>query len=178
METLPLQSVFKDFEKFISQFKSVILGTLSADSNPEASYAPVLPYHGKYYIYISELAKHTHNLMTNTQLTLLFLQDEQDAENIFARKRATIKAQAVHITRDSEQWNRIMDAYGNHLGETAKNLRNLQDFHLFELTPLKANFVRGFAQAYELNGDQLNQVRHMNDRGHGKSMLEDEQKVS
>lgn len=172
METLPLQSVFKDFEKFIGRFKTVILGTLSATVEPEASYAPVLQKDGKFYIYVSELAKHTHNLLENKKLTLLFIEDEQDAENIFARKRATLRSEAKHIARDCEGWNDLMDAYGEHLGETARNLRELQDFHLFELTPLNATFVRGFAQAYQLNGDQLNQVRHMNDRGHGQSKLE------
>jgi putative heme iron utilization protein len=178
METQPLQSIVKDFEKFISGFKTVILGTLSATVEAEASYAPVLQKDGKFYIYISELAKHTHNLLEHKQLTLLFIQDEQDAENIFARKRATLKSEAKHIARDSQGWTDIMDAYGEHLGDTAKNLRNLQDFHLFEITPLSATFVRGFAQAYQLNGDQLNQVRHMNDRGHGQSKLEQDKQAS
>ena len=119
METLPLQSVFKDFEKFISGFKTVILGTLNARVEAEASYAPVLQKDGKYYIYVSELAKHTHNLLENKHLTLLFIQDEQDAENIFARKRATLKSQARHSPRDTEGWSELMDAYGEHLGETA-----------------------------------------------------------
>ncbi|UQB42188.1 pyridoxamine 5'-phosphate oxidase family protein [Thiomicrospira microaerophila] len=178
METLPLQSVFKDFEKFIQSFKTVILGTLSATVEAEASYAPVLQKNGKFYIYVSELAKHTHNLLENKQLTLLFIQDEQDADNIFARKRATLKSEARHLARDAEGWSELMDAYGEHLGETAKNLRNLQDFHLFELTPIKATFVRGFAQAYHLDGEQLNQVRHMNDRGHGQSKLTEDKKAS
>jgi putative heme iron utilization protein len=176
METLPLQSVFKDFEKFINQRKTVILGTLNATVEAEASYAPVLRKDGKFYIYVSELAKHTHNLLENKNLTLLFIEDESEAENIFARKRATLKAQAKHIARDSEGWDSIMDTYGEHLGETARMLRNLQDFHLFELTCLKGNFVRGFAQAYALSGDLLNEVRHMNDRGHGQSQLKDDDK--
>jgi hypothetical protein len=64
-----------------------------------------------------------------------------------------------------------MDLYGETLGETAQNLRHLADFHLFEVTIEQANFVRGFAQAYELSGEDLRQVRHINDRGHGQSKL-------
>jgi len=169
MDALPLQSVFNDFERFISQRTTVILSTLNAALEAEASYAPVLIKDGKFYIYISELAKHTHNLFENNGLSLLFIEDESEAENIFARKRATLKAQAQHIARDAEGWDDIMDAYVEHLGETAKMLRNLQDFHLFELTCLKGSYVRGFAQAYALSGDQLNEVRHINDRAHGQS---------
>lgn len=171
METLPLQSVYQDFDKFLNQHKTVILGTLSPNMESEASYAPYIRRGGRFYIYVSELAKHTHNLLENNQLTLLFIEDEQNAKNIFARKRATIKAQARHIDRESGEWNDVMDQYGETLGETAQNLRALHDFHLFELNPIKANYVRGFAQAYELTGEALREVRHMNDRGHGKSNL-------
>jgi putative heme iron utilization protein len=52
-----------------------------------------------------------------------------------------------------------------------RNLRELKDFHLFELTPVKATYVRGFAQAYHINGSQLNEINHIRDRGHGKSSL-------
>lgn len=172
MEPLPLNSIAKDFFAFLSLHKTVVLGTLNKAMEAEASYAPVLQNNGRFYIYISELAKHSHNLLENKQLTLLFIQDEQDADNIFARKRATIKAHARHIDRDTVEWNALMDDYCQYFGDTAKMLRGLSDFHLFELSPTKASFVRGFAQAYELEGDLFNDVRHMNDRAHGKSTLD------
>lgn len=171
METLPLQSVYQDFDRFLSAHRTVTLATLNAQGQADASYAPYIRQGEHLYIYLSELAKHTANLLNHPTLSLLFIEDESKAQNIFARKRVTLRGHASEIARETEKWHQIMDLYGETLGETAQNLRHLADFHLFEITIEQANFVRGFAQAYELSGEDLRQVRHINDRGHGQSKL-------
>lgn len=163
--------IFEEFNEFISQQQSVILATSNHDGEPQASYAPFILVEGRFYIYVSELAAHTENLMHHADLGLLLIEDEQTADNLFARKRASIQATAQEIARDSDHWQQTMDCFVAQHGDTAALLKTLADFHLFELRAQKATFVKGFAQAYELSGEHLSQVRHKGDRGHGKSLF-------
>jgi hypothetical protein len=172
MNRLPMQSVAMDFQKFISHHQTAILATINHDGTPNASYAPYLWHEGQLYIYVSELAKHTHNLIAHPCASVMVIEDETLCENIFARKRATLMTEVTVVPRESSHWIEIMNDYTHRLGETASSLKNLKDFHLFELRVLSASFVRGFAQAYTLDGDALHEVKHMNDRGHGQSTLD------
>lgn len=177
-EKLPPRRLYQEFCDFIEGFKTVHLATISQQNQPEASYAPVLQQEGRYYIYISELAQHTQNLLATSKASLLFIESEEKAENLFARKRATLQSRAQNIARNSEQWQKIMHAFADSHGEMITMLKELKDFHLFELTPESAGFVKGFAQAFSLEGDDLSKVRLRNDRGHGQSQVEAEQPVS
>lgn len=133
---------------FAAAFQSIEIATVSAQFEPEASYAPVLLEDGVFYLYLSQLAKHTRNLQQNPKLSLLFIESEQDAANLFARKRATFACRSEIIERDSEQWNHILDAMEDKHGEMMQMIRGLNDFQLFACTPYSAKFVEGFAQAY------------------------------
>lgn len=176
-EKKPLASVYQDCMTFISEHRSAILATLSSENMPEASYAPVLEHNHCYYVLISELANHTQNLYNNSAVSLLFIEDEQSAENLFARKRATVKATGKMISRESDTWKSIIPKMSERLGEMIDFLQTLSDFHLFELQPNSINFVRGFAQAYTLEGPDLDEVTHRKGRegskGHGNSALKE-----
>jgi len=37
----------------------------------------------------------------------------------------------------------------------------LQDFNLFQINAYKGRYIRGFAQAFELTGEGLNQIEHI-----------------
>ena len=163
--TMPT-AIFDEFTAFIQRQQTVILATQNSKSLPMASYAPFILIEGKFYIYVSDLAAHTENLMHHADLGLLLIEDEQTADNLFARKRASIQGRAQEIARESESWHKVMELYVAQLGETAALLKSLQDFHLFQIQPCHATFVKGFAQAYELSGEDLKQVRHKNDSGH------------
>lgn len=54
----PHQDVKKEMMMFRDSFGSVILSTLSKDGEPIISYASLLKYDGKFFIYISEVADH------------------------------------------------------------------------------------------------------------------------
>lgn len=168
-EQTNLNSIWQSFQAFIQPFQSAVLSTLSPQNEPQASYAPVLQQQNAFYIYISELADHTRNLQQNPKAELFFIEDESRCENIFARQRASIKITAQPIARDSEQWRDVMTQFGQLQPEMIPMLRELTDFHLFKLTPYHARYVKGFAQAFNLDGEQLKQVAHLNDKGHRKT---------
>ncbi|MGL6066220.1 MAG: pyridoxamine 5'-phosphate oxidase family protein, partial [Cetobacterium sp.] len=80
------EEIKKEIDKFESEFKSVILGTISKDGEVDVTYAPYLKYEGEGYIYISEIGDHFNNLTENTQkFEIMFLEDEKEASSILAR---------------------------------------------------------------------------------------------
>lgn len=156
-----LDAIAADCQAFIQSFQTVILSTLSAAGLPEASYAPCVRQDGRFYIYVSELANHTRNLLAFPQASLLFIEPEAEARNLFARKRVTLEVTVQPIERGSEPWEQVLALMQQQLGNTLAVIRELKDFHLLALTPQRATYVTGFAKAYRLEGPELAQVSHL-----------------
>jgi len=154
------------FIDFIDAFDSLQLATVDRDGMPEASYAPYVKLGNDYYIYVSELSKHTGNLLDNGKVSLLLIESEQDAKHLFARKRVTYRASSLEVGRGSDDFNAIMKLFEEKFGKFMAMLINLNDFHLFRIRPDSGNFVAGFARAFHLEGENLDQLRHVNDVGH------------
>lgn len=133
-----------------SSFKSLMMATVHSDSNPEISYAPYIEQHGCFYIFTSELAAHTQNLLNNGKVSVLFLEDETSANNAFARKRQTFNCQANRIARDIEAFHIIMGKMKERFGNFIETLLSLQDFHLFQLTPASGQYTAGFGKTYQI----------------------------
>jgi putative heme iron utilization protein len=167
------EKVLKEFHEFNQSFDSVILGTVNKEGQADTSYAPLLRTDGRLYIYISELAVHTANLLHQHNASLMFIEPEDSARNLFKRQRSTIRVDARTIARGCEEWVAIMDSYSKAFGTITRNLYKAKDFHLFELQPQHATYVRGFAQAYNIYGEKLDQITHKADRGHGEALLDD-----
>lgn len=155
-----LAGIQQEFREFIAAFASAQLATVNAERWPEASYAPLLQHEQKFYIYVSELAAHTQNLLARPQASLLFIEDERQARNVFARQRAVLQVSATEISRDSGHWQQILQRMEDRFGSTMELLRSLPDFHLFALTPLSGSYVKGFGKAYRLQGEDLAQITH------------------
>jgi heme iron utilization protein len=138
----------------LSRFKTLILATASNDGAPDASTTPFLLQQGSFYILVSELAKHTGHLLQNQRCVALFLEDESNAANLFARKRLTIECEAILRDRNSSVADSIFDQMAQRFGPVLAMLRQLPDFHLIELQPKRCSYVRGFGQAFRFEADQ------------------------
>jgi heme iron utilization protein len=154
-----LEKVQADYEKFTEQFESVIISTVNAEGIPNASYAPfVMDSSQNIYIYVSGLAIHTKNIYTNPHVCVLFIEDEAQANQIFARRRLNFDCTATLIERDTDHWNHIVEQFQQRFGEIIEMLRSLNDFRIFQLTPSEGRFVVGFGAAYHISGDNLQQL--------------------
>jgi heme iron utilization protein len=160
MEANKLEKIQSQMEELLTSRESLLLASVGADGTPHASYAPaVATESGKYYIHISELAKHFHNLSKTGKVSALLIEDEKDAANIFARKRLTLEGRAVKMDKESPAWNAVMERFTAKFGAFfEQSLKNLKDFHTFELTFESGTLVLGFGAAYRLTGDELGQV--------------------
>lgn len=167
-----LQQIFIETKEFRQRFETLLMSTSSYDGLPEASYAGYIEDEGDYYVYTSELAKHTKNLQDNSRCSVLFIENEGEASHLLARKRLSYSCEVSEVSRKSPSFNAILDKLTARFGFVMNNLREMGDFHLFRLRPLSGNFVAGFAKAYTLTGDSLKSVKHRNEGGHRKNTPE------
>lgn len=167
-----LAKVQSEYQSFTHQFASLLMATSSIDGIPNASYAPYVIVQGDYYVFISELSAHTQNLKQNNALSVLFIEDECRAKQIFARQRVTYQCHANKIDRQDERFDAVIKVLTERFGDIISMLDSLKDFHLFRLHPIKGTYVQGFARAFAIEGENLQQVRHINDTGHKKAQAE------
>lgn len=166
-QTPPLPEILAEARGFHRAFQSVLMATVADDGRPHASYAPYIEdEEGCFHVFLSELATHTRNLLQDRRVSLLFIEEESAMKQVFARKRVTYEGIAREIPRDDPVFGPQLDQMTERHGPIVGMLRNLRDFHLFRITPEKAIYVRGFGEAFTLEGSDLQGIRWMGDRGH------------
>jgi len=153
---LTLEELQQEAIAFRREFDAVMLSTTSTEGMPDASYAPCfLDDEGRCHVLISQLARHTNNLVSHPIASLMWIEDRKSSRNAFARRRLILQCRAENIERDCEGWGRILKRMEERLGNTVQLLASLPDFMLFRFDAVEGNYVRGFAQAYPVTGNNL-----------------------
>ena len=158
------EAIQQEFQTLRESLKTVQLATVDAEGNPDSSYAAFVWIESACYVYLSELARHCTNLISNPVVSLLFIESEESSKNLFARRRIVLRGEVHKIARKSAQFDNVMTEFKLRFGVFIDVIEPLQDFHLFQVNPRSGRFIRGFAQAYELTGPGLNQIRHIDPR--------------
>ncbi len=139
------------YRKFMASQQTLLLSTASCDGLPEASYAPfVRDDAGAFYIFVSELARHTGNLLKNPQAAVLFIRPESESQNVFARERVVFRCSVTEVGSDETLYLSQINALQQKFGDVVSILRTLTDFHLFALKPESGQYVVGFGRAYAI----------------------------
>lgn len=163
---IDLDLVFNEYKSFPDKFDSMQMATISKEGIPNASYAAYVKKDKDFYIYISELSTHTQDIKETGQVSVLFIENENHAKHLFARKRLTFHSEAFEISRDSDDFKETMNAFVTKFGKFITMLREVKDFHLYKIHPVSGTFVQGFGKAFSIKGDSLDQISHINDKGH------------
>jgi len=153
--------------EFRQKQQTLQLATVSVDGFPHVSYTPFVHLADGYYILISDIAKHGQNLKINRNVSMMMIEDEQDAKNIYARKRLSFDSTAHVIERETDQWSKGILALEQRFGDIIANLSQLGDFNLYQLIPQQGRFVKGFGKAFEISGSDMVDFVHL-DEGHKK----------
>lgn len=141
-----------EVREFVGQCKTVILSTVSDTAEPNASYAPFVHESGAIYVLVSGLAKHTSNLLSTGRCHAMFIADEKDSVNVFARKRVSYACEVSLVDREQSVANLVFEKMQQRFGPTIGMLVSLPDFRLVRLQPGQGVWVRGFAQAIPVEG--------------------------
>ncbi len=149
------------YQAFPSQFKSAVLGTVSTEGQPQASYAPCIVDADKnIYIFVSGLSAHTQNLSATGKVSVLFVEDEAKTTQMFARKRLSYDCSSVLLSRGTGKWDVIAQQFAERFGNIVEVMISLPDFRLFQLKPHSGRFVMGFGAAYDIDPKDLNKLIH------------------
>lgn len=148
--------------------RSVILSTQSETGVSETSVTPfVVDEAGHLYVFISELAQHTQNILawmdkhrgTSSDdlpaaalMSALVVADESETEQLFARERLTLQLAACEITPEQAEYESLLQRFEAEHGDVVSMLKSLPDFHLIQLTSVRGGYVRGFGQAFTFEG--------------------------
>ncbi len=152
-DTQPPETIYGDL---LEKTKTLHMATVDENGIPSASYAPfVRNENGCFNVYISQLSKHTRDLLQNPYVSIMVIEDERDAHQLYARTRATFFCNAQVIERSNKSYESILEAMELRFGNIVETLSNLPDFVLYELVPDSGRLVIGFGQAFDLSGDKL-----------------------
>ncbi|EAI4305035.1 hypothetical protein A0U21_06295 [Campylobacter lari] len=154
-----------EINQFIQECKSIMISSLNLNNQAICSYAPIIKIKNDFYIYISEIAEHFEGFKHNNKnIEIMFIEDEKDCMSIFARKRLKFRIECIEITRDNQLFEQVLNTYGNENNkEVIQVIKNMKDFHLFQLILKNGRYVKGFGKAYEINKEAINLI---NSKGH------------
>jgi len=144
--------------ELLDQTSTLMLASLDDAHFPDASLAPYLYYQGSFWIFVSQLSKHTANLLERKKASVLIREEVVKPANPFTLKRASAQCE-VDVVEDNKE--AILDKMGERLGNTVGLLRQLGDFHLIKLTPVKGQYIAGFGQAFDIDFADL-ALKHIN----------------
>lgn len=152
MKNVPdMQKLESDYRALIDSQLTLLLATSSDNGDADISYAPYLCVDKVFYVYVSELAKHTANMLHRRQASVMFIQPEAKAANPFARQRLAFNCRVGEVGKEDPSFSRVLDAMHDRFGEVVGVLRSLTDFHLLALTPLQGQYVAGFGKAFSID---------------------------
>jgi len=152
MNEISQQEHIRNYQQLIQSQKTLILSTVTEQGIPESSYAPyVRDEQGVFYIYVSELASHTENMLKTATASILFIQPEKECKNLFARERVVFDCSISEVQKQDKCYYKQMLIMKEKLGETVELLQSLPDFHLLALTPINGKYIAGFGKAFSID---------------------------
>jgi len=135
----------------LNQCQSLQISSLNGEQ-PESSYAPFIMRDARLFIFVSELATHTLNMLHHPYAGVMLL-EPRTPKNLFTRKRITFNCRVEDIAREDAHYDELLGQMEQELGSTVGLLKTLSDFHLLCLVPLQGRFITGFGKAYEISPD-------------------------
>ena len=147
--------------------KTLQLSTLSAEGRPNASYSPfVTDDKGNFYIFVSQLSGHTQDLLTNSEASVLLIQDESDTEQMFSRQQISYQCGVEVVTIASKAYEPMLTALAQRFGDVLKTLRAKPEFILFRLHPYNDQYIKGLGKTYNLTGENLLELKQISFSSH------------
>jgi hypothetical protein len=155
--------------------QSIMISTKDKEGKLHVSYSPVVFQAEKAYCYMSTIAQHARNLNANAEASIMWIADESDSKQIFARGRVTFDASTK--TLSSEQQENIHPKFVERFGDIVDRFKEMADFSVYEFSLDQGRLVLGFGQAFDVQAGSLD-VAHVGgsrqghipkDQAHGHS---------
>lgn len=152
MKRYTIEEAQAEFDVYTQNIKSVVLSTVSKDGEPFASYSPFAQdEEGNFYVCVSTAVQHSHNMYATKKAHIMFLQDEQDAMHIYARRRLYFKAEVEKFEPNDERFEKVALLFEEKLGKAGSLVRTMSDARVYKLIPSEGNLVLGFGAAFKID---------------------------
>lgn len=144
---------------FLHNIQTAIIGTLDQNQHPFSSYAPYIYDANRFYVYISDIATHAKNLKRNSKVSLFFVEDESQTENLFARKRVSLQCDSQRIERGCERFEEVLELFAQKFDtKMVATLKKMTDFNLYEFKVTYGEATFGFGKAYFIGGENMDEL--------------------
>ena len=160
-----MKKIYNEYVEFMGNSKSVYISSISEHRGgvaPEISYSPCIVDEDKnIYILVSTLSKRTESLIAQRNVSLMFIEPEEQCEEIYVRTRLIFLCSTSLILRWNGVWWLKIPLFKEKFGDIIDTLTSLEDFKMFRFRPIRGTFVKGFGKAYTIEGKEMDQISHI-----------------
>ena len=160
-----MEKIHKEYVEFTNNAKSVYISSISEHKGgvaPEISYSPCIVDEDKnIYILVSTLSKRTKSLLEERNVSLMFIEPEEQCEEIYVRTRLILLCDTLSFAFSRILWDEKVSLFKEKFGDIIDTLVSLEDFKMFRFMPIRGTFVKGFGKAYTIEGKDMDQIEHI-----------------
>ena len=165
-----MKKIYNEYVEFMQDVKCVYISTVNEFRGgvaPEISYSPCIVDEDKNtYILVSTLSKRTKSLLAERNVSLMFIESEEQCEEIYVRTRLILNCTTLQIGRQMGTnfdllWDELVVQFTAKFGDIISTLVSLKDFKMFRFRPIRGTFVKGFGKAYMIEGKEMDQISHI-----------------
>ena len=160
-----MKKIYNEYVEFMGNSKSVYISSIGEHRGgvaPEISYSPCIVDEDKnIYILVSTLSKRTKSLLEQRNVSLMFIEPEEQCEEIYVRTRLIFLCSTSLILRWNGVWWLKIPLFKEKFGDIIDTLTSLEDFKMFRFRPIRGTFVKGFGKAYTIEGKEMDQISHI-----------------
>ena len=99
-----MEKIYDEYVEFMNSAKSVYISTVNEFRGgvaPEISYSPCIVDENKnIYVLVSTLSARTKSLLAQRNASLMFIESEEQCEQIYIRTRLTFYCNTLQIARE------------------------------------------------------------------------------
>ncbi len=164
-----MKKIYNEYVEFMGNSKSVYISSVNEFRGgvaPEISYSPSIVDEDKnIYILVSTLSKRTESLLAERNVSLMFIESEEQCEEIYVRTRLIFLCNTLQIGREMGAghllWDELVEQFTTKFGDIINMLVSFKDFKMFRFRPIRGTFVKGFGKAYTIEGKDMDQIEHI-----------------
>ena len=158
-----MKNIYKEYFAFMKKAKNVYISSVDENTKPEISYSPcVIDDDKNVYILVSDLSKRTSSLVQGRNVSLMFIEPEEQCEEMYVRIRLIFECSTKQIERKTDKWSEQIPVFLDKFGDIINILKSLSDFKMFCFSPVSGSYVKGFGKAYTIEGVGLDKISHIN----------------
>ena len=148
----------KVLAQLIRNTRIASLGTLR-DEMPQVSMVAYIHNEdfSAFHIFVSRLAQHTVDIQKYNRMSLMICETDDAREDPQTLARVTIRGKAEMIQNGEPGYTVLRQQYIARFPESVQ-LFNLTDFNFWRITPRGGRYVAGFAKAFNITAEAIQQV--------------------